>query len=193
MTQPSALPMDLREYIAVFSGALEPETCAALLADCARSRWWNTATVGTGRVRTGTRNCDTLGISSPHFIKDKPEIRIPMARTLDRTAQQILVAYKERFPAIHTLKTAPFELLRYHPGGFYKHHVDHSDSNPRAVTLLIQINDDFEGGTLSFFNGQFELRLRQGDALLFPSSFMFPHAVRPVTSGVRYTLVSWIL
>ncbi|MGB0721584.1 MAG: 2OG-Fe(II) oxygenase [Gammaproteobacteria bacterium] len=193
MTDATPLSMDLRDYIALFSGALEKDSCDALLADCVSSRWWEPATVGNGTLRSATRNCDTLAVTAHHFTRDKPEIRLPMMRTLNTVAGQMLSAYRERFPAIHALRNAPFELLRYHPGGFYKHHVDHSAGNPRALTLLIQVNNGFEGGTLSFFNGQFELRLQQGDGLLFPSNFMYPHAVRPVTSGVRYTLVSWIL
>jgi predicted 2-oxoglutarate/Fe(II)-dependent dioxygenase YbiX len=30
-----------------------------------------------------------------------------------------------------------------------------------------------------------------GDILLFPSNFMFPHEVKEITKGIRYSFVSW--
>ena len=35
------------------------------------------------------------------------------------------------------------------------------------------------------------LKLKKGDFLLFPSVFLYPHLVKPVTKGTRYTFVSW--
>ena len=30
-----------------------------------------------------------------------------------------------------------------------------------------------------------------GDVIIFPSNFMYPHRVEPVTKGARYSYVSW--
>jgi len=29
--------------------------------------------------------------------------------------------------------------------------------------------------------------------LIWPSNFMYPHLVKPVTKGIRYSVVSWAL
>ena len=34
--------------------------------------------------------------------------------------------------------------------------------------------------------------LKQGELLIFPSNFMFPHKVEPVTKGTRYSYISWV-
>ena len=31
-----------------------------------------------------------------------------------------------------------------------------------------------------------------GAVLIFPSNFMYPHKVEPVTKGTRYSYVSWV-
>ena len=32
----------------------------------------------------------------------------------------------------------------------------------------------------------------QGDLLIFPSNFMYPHKVEPITKGTRYSYISWV-
>ena len=32
-----------------------------------------------------------------------------------------------------------------------------------------------------------------GDALIFPSNFLFPHQVNQITRGTRYALIGWII
>jgi len=58
------------------------------------------------------------------------------------------------------------------------------------LTLLGHLNDDYEGGEFVFFE-DYKIELKEGDILVFPSVFMYPHRVDPVTKGTRYTFVSW--
>ena len=88
------------------------------------------------------------------------------------------------------------ELLIYKPDGHYNPHVDtfHQHSNTtRKLTALAFLNDDFEGG--KFFlnaNGiQYYPPQKKGTVLVFPS-FMI-HGVEPVTKGVRYSCVTWLV
>jgi len=37
-----------------------------------------------------------------------------------------------------------------------------------------------------------KIKLKQGDLILFPSLFLYPHRVEPVFKGVRYSYVSWV-
>ena len=58
--------------------------------------------------------------------------------------------------------------------------------------MIIALNDDYEGGEVEFWDGKYQLRLNKGDVLVFPSNFMFPHAIVPIKSGERYSIVTWI-
>ena len=77
-------------------------------------------------------------------------------------------------------------------------HCDHInsifDGERKGVPILSIVgilNDDYEGGDFVMFKNK-KIDLKQGDLLLFPSSFLYPHRVDPVTKGHRYSYVSWV-
>ena len=59
------------------------------------------------------------------------------------------------------------------------------------VTVLLFINDDYEGGEFIVADTTYETKA--GSGIIFPSNFMFPHEVKPVTKGERWSLVSWLM
>jgi predicted 2-oxoglutarate/Fe(II)-dependent dioxygenase YbiX len=58
------------------------------------------------------------------------------------------------------------------------------------LTVLGLLNDDFEGGDFLMFDGK-KLNLSAGDIIIFPSNFLYPHAVTTITKGTRYSFVAW--
>jgi predicted 2-oxoglutarate/Fe(II)-dependent dioxygenase YbiX len=88
------------------------------------------------------------------------------------------------------------EFLMYDVKGKYETHVDtfHAQSNEtRKLTILVFLNDDFEGGKFYIANGHERMypEQKKGTVLIFPS-FM-PHGVEPITKGVRYSIVTWMV
>ena len=79
-----------------------------------------------------------------------------------------------------------------------QNHSDHIhalfDGERKGVPILSIIgilNDDYEGGEFIMF-GDKKINTKKGDLLIFPSNFLYPHEVTPVTRGVRYSYVSWL-
>ena len=58
------------------------------------------------------------------------------------------------------------------------------------LSVLGVLNDDYEGG--EFYLVDEKTDLSKGDIIIFPSNFMYPHKVEPVTKGTRYSYISWI-
>lgn len=89
------------------------------------------------------------------------------------------------------------EMLRYDSRGHYTPHIDTflspSDVEVRKLTVLLFLNDDFEGGRLFVQDGNERMYPPQkaGDVVIFPSFLL--HGVEPVTSGVRRSLVTWMV
>ena len=85
---------------------------------------------------------------------------------------------------------------RYSKGQIMTKHVDHIKSlfegerrgNP-TLSIIGALNNDYTGGELIFFDN-YKITLKEGDILLFPSNFLYPHKVKPVTKGKRYSFVS---
>jgi len=93
------------------------------------------------------------------------------------------------------------DLMRYRTGGYYIRHADSENMDlesqtwnkviDRDISLLIYLNDDFEGGELSFYKFNYQIRPRAGAVVLFPSDHRYLHQAEKVIKGVRYALVSW--
>jgi len=77
--------------------------------------------------------------------------------------------------------------------GQYTYHTDHYFENPRVLTILVGLNsaDEYDGGELFVQNQEKDIKLDKGDVVAFPSNFMFPHKVSPVTRGHRRVLIVW--
>ena len=59
-----------------------------------------------------------------------------------------------------------------------------------TLTILGGLNNDYKGGELVFWNDTV-LELKAGEMMIFPSNFLYPHEVKLVTEGTRYSFVSW--
>jgi predicted 2-oxoglutarate/Fe(II)-dependent dioxygenase YbiX len=78
-----------------------------------------------------------------------------------------------------------------------KQHCDHIHSlfegerkGIPVLSIVGLLNDDFEGGEFIMW-GDEVIPMSAGSVLVFPSNFMYPHRVNPVTKGTRYSFVSW--
>lgn len=85
---------------------------------------------------------------------------------------------------------------KYQVGDEMAYHCDHIhdlfDGTVRGIpilTMIAALNDDYEGGDLVV--NEEPIKLKQGQIIIFPSNFLFPHKVDTVTKGERYTAVCW--
>ncbi|HTI31791.1 MAG TPA: 2OG-Fe(II) oxygenase [Sphingomonas sp.] len=95
----------------------------------------------------------------------------------------------------------PLQVLRYVPGELYAPHLDAVPGleNQRVTTMLIWLNDAFDGGETAFDRLGLSLRGQIGDALEFsnvdhagrPDAKM-RHEGRPVTAGQKLLASRWI-
>ena len=105
--------------------------------------------------------------------------------------------YSEEFPLFSVQHITDFRINRYSENGFMSSHVDnihHSHGQQYGypqVTVLLYLNDDYEGGELILCEDK-KINTKKGDLLMFPSNFLYPHEITPVTKGSRYSYVSWV-
>jgi len=105
--------------------------------------------------------------------------------------------YREDFPDFNVQHLTDFRISKYTVGGFMSEHTDnihHSHGQKWGypqVTVLLFMNDDYEGGEIVIANKRFWTS--KGSAIVFPSNFMFPHEVLQVTEGERYSVTCWLM
>jgi len=89
------------------------------------------------------------------------------------------------------------EFLIYDQDGHYSPHIDwffdDSQSVVRKLTVLAFLNDDFEGGKffVQLSGTKFYPKQTKGTVIVFPSFLL--HGVEPVTKGIRYSTVAWMV
>jgi predicted 2-oxoglutarate/Fe(II)-dependent dioxygenase YbiX len=183
----------LEDYIYIVKNALTNPLCDAILEEFKNSSEWEDTVIDGGKINKEVRNCQTIVISYPHVIQKNNKIRHKLDNAIFDGASKCIQEYKAKFPRCEIEEDSGYELLKYFKGCFYTEHVDSFKARPRAVSCSLILNDDFEGGEFAFFNRELKYKLEKGDALMFPSNFMYPHEVMPVTNGTRYSIVTWFI
>ena len=146
--------------------------------------------IGTGLVNTNIRNVKgySLNFETPtnlfywNYIKQEIE--------------RLYNYYKIKFPKMNSSKINQIDLLKYNVGGKYEIHADHYTNTDRHLSIIMNLNDNYEGGDLIFTDQKEKeikrLKLSKGSIVFFPSNFMYPHGIQPITKGTRYSIVSWL-
>jgi Rps23 Pro-64 3,4-dihydroxylase Tpa1-like proline 4-hydroxylase len=81
-------------------------------------------------------------------------------------------------------------LLRYEKGGYLPAHQDHGVSS-RVLSVVMYLNNEYEGGELSFPNSKIKIKPEPGSIIFFPSNYLYVHEVAPIISGTRYSMPHW--
>lgn len=58
----------------------------------------------------------------------------------------------------------------------------------QVAALTYIVSDDFEGGELTFPNQNVSVAPKTGTVVCFPSNYLFPHKVMPITRGRRIAI-----
>jgi hypothetical protein len=95
------------------------------------------------------------------------------------------------------LQINQMEALRYEKGGHYRMHVDESGTPTigRQISCVLLLNNDYEGGNLIFDvkeKNYLEIKNAPAKLIMWPSNYLFPHTITPVTKGIRHSIVSWL-
>jgi predicted 2-oxoglutarate/Fe(II)-dependent dioxygenase YbiX len=114
-------------------------------------------------------------------------------------------SFVEPFYNIKIRDWEPLQLLHYGSGGHYIPHVDaetlYTDEEglklwektlDRDLSVVYFLNDDFEGGELFFPKLDLLIEPEAGTLVCFPSDHNYIHGVKPVTTGRRYSVVTWM-
>ena len=192
------LQIDLRYLFYQKQNFLEEDYLSNLL-EWVKTKNFNEAPI-VGDIQTGPkvkkdiRNSNILQL---HHL-DESLTNVKHTRILQEKFYQLGLEYlnKKKVSQVTNIKKQiQLQILKYTTGGFYTYHTDYCFSEPRNLSFVYLLNDDFEGGNLSFYNIEkdvyFTPQLKRNSIIVFPSNFIFPHTVEPVTKGIRYTCVGW--
>ena len=177
-------------------GLLEPYLCRHII-DVAQVHTFQPATVELERLDRSARDNDLLYLDNNHnsLLSSTNQLLLEKIAIVQ---ELLLRHYGIKFPHAEGCR-----LLRYKPGQQYKRHVDNILLTSRMeeaargipirdVSIVGNLNDDFEGGELLFDRQRIKVPAIQGSAIVFPSNYIYPHRALPVRKGCKYSFTTWL-
>ena len=189
VTLSSELP--LSKYIKVYNNILDINDCNLIVNEYTNSDEWLSAEIATG-ANLQVRKCDSIPISSQEILQKNIHVRKKIDSMLFEKVSIIVQKYMSDFPSCFLSSDTGYDLLRYKDGGYYRQHSDSFKEQMRTISVSINLNSDYVGGKMAFFDREIQIRGGVGSAIVFPSNFMYPHEIMPIEKGTRYSIVTWL-
>jgi predicted 2-oxoglutarate/Fe(II)-dependent dioxygenase YbiX len=194
ITMKKNTPNKIKDYIMLCKNVITHDDCDFIVNEYKDSTEWTRGKIldQTEQDENGGRNVFNIEISIKETITKNQTNRMKIDAILFNSVSKILREYSKKFYVEFT-RDSGYDLLKYDTGQYYKEHIDFHSSVPRTLSCSLLINDGYTGGDFSFFDNTLKMSVAKGSAIIFPSNFMYPHQILPVTSGVRYSVVTWIV
>ena len=183
----------LNDYIMV-QNLIPKQLCKSLIRETSSSEWSKHSWYNYGRE-------DLQGVPEKELdvLPSTPEqykLLAPYIRTAIQNYQKKYTREEDQVNPVWITHISYVRFNRYKVGTLMKKHMDHIHSlfdgklkGVPIISIVGLLNDNYEGG--EFICRDKDFKMRRGDILLFPSNFMYPHGVKEVTKGMRFSFVSW--
>lgn len=181
----------MKEYILEIKKTIPSVFCKKIISYF-DNNYNDAGTVGSG-VNKNIRNCLTRSLLETRSLGEKICLNAVKEKIF-----QCVDHYKNKHD-IHIEKISQLDILKYEANEFkagYDFHKDFGHKcSERHLSISICLNNEYEGGEFVFDipGGHYTVPQNVGDAVIFPSNFMFPHQVNKVTRGTRYALIGWVI
>lgn len=136
-------------------------------------------------------------------LKNMISSNIPYSKELDdlifKSVGKLLVKLLESNPTFAGTQDDGYTLRKIYGGTILHTDGVHSKTagiknSVRCLSLIIVLNDDYDGGVFCFPKQGLKFRVQKGQAVMFPPYWTHPHSVTSVGEGQsRYTINTWIL
>ena len=178
---------NLQDYIAIYK-AIDPLICKQIINNFNEAQW-SKHSYSDPITQERTTYKDDLDVSNQNKYIDY------LNNKIKNCINDYLINVAPN--PVKIKETSPIRFNRYKIGTNMKMHHDHIhtlfDGEKKGVPILSilgLLNDDFENGDFLMFDSK-KVNLSAGDIIIFPSNFLYPHAVTTITKGTRYSFVSW--
>ena len=184
----------LIDYIKTYDNVVDEQDCSQII-ECFESQKEHQVFINRNQRPTFTE----MNISQRYLAKD------PLWMGIQKSVQMSFVEcvsnYMEEldlrdidFPPKYAFEEFRLKKYRSNSEDEFADHVDVGDHNSarRFLVCFLYLNDVEDGGTTDFPKISHSVSPKCGRILVFPSTWMYRHAGRPVTEGNKYILGTYL-
>jgi hypothetical protein len=189
--------VQIEQHIRVYENVLSKEYCESLIDKYEQT---NASRKGEALFRDKVEEIEvpTFDLTDPDYNADAWNLWQNVDDQISEFSDMILSEYFNHY------MVEPYEyaycgckMLYYPPLSHSPLHYDDelvardggSIGVARPLTLVVFLNDNFEGGELVFPDQNVIIKPKQGAIAVFPASFMYPHTTVPTCGKQRYVLL----
>jgi|14BtaG_2_1085337.scaffolds.fasta_scaffold00981_10 Rps23 Pro-64 3,4-dihydroxylase Tpa1-like proline 4-hydroxylase len=187
--------MSIKNYIKVVDGVLPINTISQLIKYSSQLNFDQALTIGNKDKEKVKSVRNTKSYHLNKYFQTMSDSH--WFNLIESVFRKEFVKYREVFREANFKSVIDIAVLKYEEGGFYQYHIDHHATVPRTMSAILTLNNDYEGGELSFFDELTKeetiIHPKPGRLIIWPSNFIFPHKVNSVKKGTRYSVVIWAL
>ena len=154
---------------------------------------WKEATVtNSAKPIKSARDCSDFKYKDTDLgpINDENVELIEMHQDLYSIVKSCVDDYANYW-GINVIYYEAFNFVKYNgPGQQFKIHADHGPAYNTTVSVVVYLNDNYEGGELYFPRlDNLVYKPKIGDIAIFPSNYIYEHASRDMIDGIKYSVV----
>ena len=186
--------MGLEKYIRIYDNIISLESVSAIIRTFKDSEFIQAKIIkddGTEIINEEDRKVGEYPLGT-----NKSHTETHWLRYLSYRISQAGADFTNKYKYVSQIKNVTnVSILKYEVGGHYNKHVDCCPTAYRELSFILMLNDDYKGGDLQFFDGEElikEITPKGGRLIVWSSNTLFPHKVKPLISGKRYVVVSWM-
>lgn len=196
---PSILVSNPALGVNVYSGAITKEqgksyidTLEANLNGTGRYSWNGARVTSSSEVDTSARNALDFKINSTGLGPRSEETAAlyDVHAAVFQAVRQCVDDYG-RYWGVGIASYEAFNFVKYDgPGTHFKVHADHGPTYVCTISVVVYLNDDYEGGEIWFPRmNSLVIKPKAGDIVVFPSTYIYEHASQDMISGIKYSVV----
>jgi hypothetical protein len=183
----------ITDYIRVYESAFPPDMCDELIRRFEASGDTKHELDKMENEEKPIRSYLELGITKDH--KDFLDIQAVLMKLTEMASLKYQSEVPVRtFPREIGCETFRVQKFRNGTDDCFKYHVDVQNyaSARRFVALNWFLNDVEKGAELYFPHPNIRIQPRQGRLVLYPATWMYPHAVEPCVTGDSYVITTYL-
>ena len=145
-----------------------------------------------GESRLLNKVYDAVDGDITHCIEQYVEKFKHYGSYITRKDEYTLMKYKKGFSQDEQVDIEPIDDDEQEDEEDEQNSMEILPCNSRKLSVMVFLNDDYEGGNIIFPYQKVDYKPSKGDVLVFDSGALHPYSISKITKGKKYVVSTWM-